>query len=77
MRGSLSEVRRRVERLAAKLVGTTGCIACRDDAGHVTCTGSFDGAATSMWEAFAPGSTAYVVHESGGGLGTLAFATVG
>ena len=31
MRGSLSEVRRRVERLAAKLVGTTGCIACRDE----------------------------------------------
>ena len=30
MRGSLSEVRRRVDRSAAQLVGTKGCSACRD-----------------------------------------------
>jgi hypothetical protein len=30
MRSSLSEVRRRVARLAAQLVGTPGCMACRD-----------------------------------------------
>jgi hypothetical protein len=30
MRGSLSEVRRRVDRLAAQLVRTPGCMACRD-----------------------------------------------